>query len=61
LKQMDSIKNRTSHVQTHIVEDCRHSPHVEQPEKVLDIMTGFIDEVIQLYTSKKGRPLDRDK
>ena len=61
LKQMDSIKNRTSHVQTHIVEDCRHSPHVEQPEKVLDIMTGFIDEVIQLNTSKKGRPLDRDK
>jgi pimeloyl-ACP methyl ester carboxylesterase len=61
LKQMDGIKNRTSRVQTHIIEDCRHSPHVEQPEKVLDIMTGFIDKIIQLNKPKKGSPLDRDK
>ncbi|MDA8134650.1 MAG: alpha/beta hydrolase [Desulfobacteraceae bacterium] len=61
VKQMDSIKNRTSRVQTHIIEDCRHSPHAEQSEKVLDIMAGFIDEIIRLNTPKKGRPLDRDK
>ena len=61
LKQMESIKNRASHIQTHIIEDCRHSPHADQPEKVLDIMAGFINEIIRHDTSKKGRPLDRDK
>jgi len=58
---MDSIKNRTSHVQTRIVEACLHSPHAEQPEKILDIMTGFIDGMIPHHQSKKGRYFDRDK
>lgn len=61
LKQMAGIKNRTSRVRTHIVEDCRHSPHAEQAGKVLDIMAGFINEITRNDTSKKGRPLDRDK
>ena len=48
LKQIESIKSRVKNVIPYIIEDCRHSPHFEQPEKVLDIMASFIDEIICL-------------
>jgi pimeloyl-ACP methyl ester carboxylesterase len=27
------------------LEDCRHSPHKDQPEAVLDVITRFVDRV----------------
>ncbi|WP_291465242.1 alpha/beta hydrolase [Desulfobacula sp.] len=41
-KQIESIKNRVKHVETCLLDDCRHSPHTDQPEKVLKLMTQFI-------------------
>lgn len=46
LKQIESIKQRASRCLTHIINDCRHSPHLDQPEKTLNIMARFIDDII---------------
>jgi len=63
MKQMESIKSRVNHVISHIIEGCRPSPHSEQPKNVLDIMTGFIDDILRLnpYKVQKGIHFDRDK
>jgi len=45
-KQLESIKNRVKHVETFLLDDCRHSPHTDQPEKVLKLMTQFIHWII---------------
>ena len=44
-KQMESIKRHVKHAKTYLIDDCRHSPHLEQPEKVLHIMTQFIHQI----------------
>ncbi len=44
LRQLKTIRKRVSNSTTHIIEDCGHSPHLEQPEKVLTVMAKFIDE-----------------
>ncbi len=46
LRQIAAIRSRVREIQTHIIDDCRHSPHLEQPEKVLDIMTAFVREIL---------------
>ena len=63
LKQIESIKGSVKNVIPYIIADCQHSPHFEQPEKVLDIMARFIDKIIRLNLCKiqKGIHLDRDK
>ncbi|MCP3873464.1 MAG: alpha/beta hydrolase [Desulfobacteraceae bacterium] len=45
-KQMDSINYRVKRIKTCLIDDCKHSPHLEQPEKVLTIMTKFIHQLI---------------
>ena len=46
IKQIQSIKSHVPLVKTCIIDDCRHSPHLEQPEHVLDIMTHFIQQLL---------------
>jgi pimeloyl-ACP methyl ester carboxylesterase len=45
-KQIESIKSRVEHAETCLIEDCRHSPHQDQPEKVLKLMVQFIHRII---------------
>lgn len=45
LKQIESIKQQVNTVMTHVIDDCRHSPHSEKPETVLTIMARFIDDI----------------
>ncbi len=45
LNQIESIKRRVNRAITHIIDNCRHSPHSEQPEMVLNIMARFINEI----------------
>ncbi|OGR09775.1 MAG: hydrolase [Desulfobacula sp. GWF2_41_7] len=52
LKQLESVKQRAGNATIHIIEDCRHSPHIEQSEKVLAIITKFINETIHLSPCK---------
>lgn len=44
-KQIESIQSRIPHAETCMIEDCRHSPHLEQPERVLTLMTQFINRL----------------
>lgn len=46
LKQIDSIGCKIKNARTEIIEDCRHSPHLEQPDRVIQIMTGFIEDLL---------------
>jgi pimeloyl-ACP methyl ester carboxylesterase len=46
LRQMEVIRSRVRRIQTCVIDDCRHSPHLEQPQKVLEIMAGFIREIL---------------
>ncbi len=41
-KQIRSIQRRVKQVKTHLIDDCKHSPHFEQQEKVLNIMAEFV-------------------
>lgn len=45
-KQIESIKSHVNHAKTYLIDDCRHSPHLEQPEKILNIMTQFIYKIV---------------
>ena len=45
-KQIESIKTRVKSVETCLLDNCRHSPHLEQPEKVLKIMSRFIHQIV---------------
>ncbi len=54
LKQIDSIKRKVNHAITHIIDNCRHSPHSEQPETVLNIMAQFIDDIVsKIHTVRR--------
>jgi pimeloyl-ACP methyl ester carboxylesterase len=46
LRQIESIRQRSPGTMTHIINNCRHSPHLDQPEKILNIMTRFIYDSI---------------
>ncbi|WP_457552453.1 alpha/beta fold hydrolase [Desulfobacula sp.] len=46
VKQLESIKRNVKQVQAFLIDECRHSPHLEKPEIVLKIMTRFIDQVL---------------
>ena len=46
LKQIDIIKNQMPYAKTCLIDDCGHSPHLEQPGKVLAAVTQFIRPLI---------------
>lgn len=46
IRQIQSIKGHAPRAETRLIEDCRHSPHLEQPEHVLTIMTQFIQGIL---------------
>ncbi len=46
VKHINAIRHHVNHAETYLIDDCRHSPHLEQPEKVLDIITQFIRQII---------------
>ncbi len=46
LAQIDEIDSRIySPLEVEIMENCGHSPHIEQPEKTLKIITDFADRL----------------
>lgn len=46
-KQVVSITSKVSGwVESFLIPDCGHAPHLEQPERVLDSMAGFVDGLI---------------
>ena len=45
-KQLDSLKTKIKNIETHMLDNCRHSPHIDQKEKVLDLMSQFIHKII---------------
>ncbi|MCP4671843.1 MAG: alpha/beta hydrolase [Desulfobacula sp.] len=45
-KQIASIKQHVNNIKTHLINNCRHSPHNDQPEIVLDLMAKFIHKII---------------
>jgi pimeloyl-ACP methyl ester carboxylesterase len=51
IRQIQSIKGHAPSAETRLIEDCRHSPHLEHPEHVLTIMTRFIQGIL---TQKKS-------
>ncbi len=44
-KQLASIKKRVVKVSTHLMDDCCHTPHFEQPQCTLDLMADFIKKL----------------
>jgi pimeloyl-ACP methyl ester carboxylesterase len=45
-KQIDSINNNVRHIETHLLDNCRHSPHNDQTNIVLNLMGQFIHQII---------------
>lgn len=45
-KQIESIQNQVPQIETYLIDDCRHSPHHDQPEKVINIITRFIHTIL---------------
>ncbi len=43
-KQIESIAGRVKTVETHLIKDCQHSPHADQPGNVMNIMNSFIQK-----------------
>jgi pimeloyl-ACP methyl ester carboxylesterase len=46
LKQLDSIKKGVENIEACLVDECRHSAHLEQPEKTIELMTQFIFRIL---------------
>ncbi len=46
-KQIASIKHRVNKIETHTLNHCRHSPHSDQQEIVLNLMAQFIHKIIK--------------
>lgn len=44
-EQLERIASQVADVELLHLEDCRHSPHRDQPQAVLDAITGFVDRV----------------
>jgi len=46
-KQIETIKRKVRNIQTLLLDNCRHSPHLDQKENVLDAMEKFIGSVVR--------------
>jgi pimeloyl-ACP methyl ester carboxylesterase len=46
LEQVDGIERRVAQCQVVKLADCGHSPHRDQPEKLIRRVTGFIDDAL---------------
>jgi pimeloyl-ACP methyl ester carboxylesterase len=46
-KQIESIKHNVTNIETHLLDNCRHAPHLDQPEIVLNLMSQFIYQIIE--------------
>jgi len=45
MEQVHRIERAVSDVEVLALQDCRHSPHRDQPEAVIDAITRFVDRV----------------
>ncbi|MFH1985859.1 MAG: alpha/beta hydrolase [Pseudomonadota bacterium] len=45
-KQLESIKTHVPQATTYLIDNCRHTPHFEQPEITMDNMVRFIETLI---------------
>ncbi|TCS34377.1 pimeloyl-ACP methyl ester carboxylesterase [Paucimonas lemoignei] len=45
LAQIDAIQRQVPHAQTHVLENCRHVPHQEQPQALLDACLRFLHSI----------------
>jgi pimeloyl-ACP methyl ester carboxylesterase len=45
-KQLESIKTHVRGVDATLIKHCRHTPHFEQPEIVLDLMVKFVLDIL---------------
>ncbi len=55
-KQIISMKKHVKDIKTHMIDKCRHSPHHDQPEVVLNLMSNFIH---QMTTGRKKSEVNR--
>ena len=46
-KQIAPIESQVNSIGSFLLDNCRHSPHLDQPEAVLKIMTKFIHQIIE--------------
>jgi len=46
-KQLDSLKRKVNRIETNMLDNCRHSPHNDQPDIVLNLMSQFIHGTIE--------------
>ncbi|CCK81308.1 alpha/beta fold hydrolase [Desulfobacula toluolica] len=46
VRHIHSIRRHVNHARTCLIDNCRHSPHLEQPEKALNIITEFISHIL---------------
>ncbi|MBT3177987.1 MAG: alpha/beta hydrolase [Desulfobacula sp.] len=46
IKQIKSIQRQVKLVKTEMIDDCGHSPHLEQQEAVLNVMGKFIHQIL---------------
>lgn len=45
LAQIHGIRDQVPQTQSCVLPDCRHSPHKDQPDRVIEAMAGFIEEL----------------
>src|SRR5262249_52400254 len=45
MAQLDGIKKQVPHAELCMIHECRHSPHQDQPELVLDRTVRFIEDL----------------
>jgi pimeloyl-ACP methyl ester carboxylesterase len=45
MEQLARIGRQAADVELLILKDCRHSPHRDQPEAVMEAMTAFVDRI----------------
>jgi len=46
VRQIDAIKDKVMHAETHLIANCGHAPHSEQPEIVVDLIARFIRQLV---------------
>jgi pimeloyl-ACP methyl ester carboxylesterase len=56
LEQIHGIKRIATQTELCIMADCRHSPHKDQPEKVISAMRGFINSLNPSCTRATAHP-----
>ncbi len=45
--QIRAIQKRAPGVKTCLLKNCRHTPHLEQPDQVMDLMAAFVSGLIK--------------